>query len=125
MPIVYLGVQSHTNGITDLCLRQLPLIINQLDYSTITNEFFPVIASVFSKTSSMGIKIRGLEAIKILCGGNETDQKSAAANSSALDASSGSSAEDGKSFLDKYTVQEKVTPLIKAVKTKEPAVMVR
>jgi SCY1-like protein 2 len=28
------------------------------------------------------------------------------------------------SILDKYTIQEKVVPLLRAIKTKEPAVMV-
>ena len=41
-----------------------------LDFSTIKNELFPVIASVFTKTSSLGIKVRGLEAFVILCGGS-------------------------------------------------------
>jgi hypothetical protein len=29
------------------------------------------------------------------------------------------------SILDKYTIQEKIVPLLRAIKTKEPAVMVR
>lgn len=78
------------------------------------NELFPAIAHVFSKTSSMSIKIKAMEALSLVCGGGQTE---AAAKSAA--AAPGTSA-----ILDKYTVQEKVVPLLKGIKTKEPAVMV-
>ena len=84
---------------------------------------FPVIAAVFAKTSSLNIKIRGLEAFYTLCGGSDrpsdddndvngigiSDRKSSSTSSSAI--------------LDKFTVQEKVVPLMKGIKTKEPGVM--
>ncbi|KAL8805271.1 MAG: hypothetical protein Q9182_002039 [Xanthomendoza sp. 2 TL-2023] len=123
LPIVHLGLESHTHSIVDKALSCLPTILAALDFSTIKHEVFPVVAAVFSKTSSLGIKIRGLQAFVVLCGGssNNTDEmgdgldgafqtsKSAKANSNAV--------------LDKYTVQEKIVPLLKAMKTKEPAVM--
>ena len=84
-----------------------------LDFSTIKNELFPVIAAVFSKTSSLGIKIRGLEAFVILCGGSP-EGKSGFSDSSKT---------SNSTILDKYTVQEKIVPLLKVMKTKEPAVM--
>jgi len=101
----------------------LPTVLATLDFSTIKNELFPVVAAVFSKTSSLGIKIRGLEAFVILCGGSPSDSSedgdglSGAANDSKTQRSNSSA------ILDKYTVQEKVVPLLKAMKTKEPAVM--
>lgn len=115
LPIVYLGLESNTNGIIDLVLRRLPVILEKLDYATSTNELFPVVAAVFKKTSSMGIKIRGLEALRIFCGtGPDSD----------VPGSSDRFHLGNKGLiLDKYTVQEKVTPLLKAIKTKEPAVM--
>ena len=81
-----------------------------------------MIAAVFTKTSSLAIKVRGLEALGVLCGGLAADSandKSNRATSTSNGSSSGSNA-----ILDKYTVQEKVVPLLKAIKTKEPAVMV-
>lgn len=63
--------------------------------------------------------MRGLEAFVILCGGSN-------------DASGGNDGLDGiitntkktssSTALDKYTMQEKIIPLIRAIKTKEPAV---
>ena len=71
---------------------------------------FPIVATVFTKTSSLSIKVRGLETLGILCAANSTT------SSTGTKASSGA-------ILDKYTVQEKVVPLLKGIKTKEPAVI--
>lgn len=93
-----------------------------LDFSTVKDEVFPPIATVFSKTGSLNIKIRGLEAFVILCGGTIQSLGS-------TDDFSGMTAEprplgsSTSSILDKFTIQEKIVPLIKAIKTKEPAVM--
>ncbi|OBT79209.1 hypothetical protein VF21_01734 [Pseudogymnoascus sp. 05NY08] len=125
LPIIYLAIESPTHSIVDAALRCLPVILPVLDFSTIKNELFPVVAAVFSKTSSLGIKVRGLEAFVVLCGGT-TD----AIISSVDDGLSGFAPQNGKkkekspiSALDKYTMQEKIIPLIRGIKTKEPAVM--
>lgn len=88
-----------------------------LDFSTIKNELFPVIASVFTKTSSLGIKVRGLEAFVVLCGGSNDP----ASSNDGLDGI-GATKKNTSTPLDKYTMQEKIVPLIRAIKTKEPAV---
>ena len=95
-------------------------MLPHLDFSTIKNDLFPVIAIIFSRTSSLAIKVRGLQAFVTLCGGSNdpggedgldglAPQKKKATSSTAL---------------DKFTMQEKIVPLIKAIKTKEPAVMI-
>ena len=121
---MYLGLESNTNGIVDLALRRLPIILVQLDYATITNWLFPLIATIFKKTSSMGIKIRGLEALRVFCGNNPDNIVPVPDKSNGLDISHSSAHRNSSSILDKYTVQEKVTPLLKAIKTKEPTVIV-
>ena len=104
----------------DASLRCLPIILPVLDFSTIKNELFPVIAAVFSKTSSLGIKVRGLEAFVILCGGSSDP-----ASNDGLDGVMNANAKkSSSSALDKYTMQEKIVPLIRAIKTKEPAVAI-
>ena len=110
LPIVQMGLDSSTHAVVDKALSCLSKIIPILDFATIKNELFPVVATVFTKTSSMAIKIRGLQALALLCGGG-LDQNG-------LDDSHKSS-----TTLDRYTVQEKVVPLLKGIKTKEPAVM--
>ncbi len=100
-------------------MRSLPIILPVLDFTTIKNELFPVIATVFSKTTSLGIKVRGLDAIVILCGGS-TDNSS---NDGLDGIADRSDKKNVSTALDKYTMQEKILPLIKGIKTKEPAVM--
>lgn len=120
LPIIILAIESPTPPLVDAGLRSLPTVLPVLDFSTIKNELFPVIASVFSKTSSLAIKVRGLEAFVILAGGSSE----AEASNDGLD---GIAVESKKktpaSALDKYTIQEKMVPLIRAIKTKEPAVI--
>ena len=99
-------------------------MLSVLDFSTIKNEVFPLVAAVFSKTSSLGIKIRGLEAFVVLCGGKKAGDDDL---NDGLDGSISmphNSKSGSTAILDKYTVQEKVVPLIRAIKTKEPAVTI-
>ena len=112
-----MAIESPTHSLVDAALRSLPIILPVLDFSTIKNEFFPVIASVFSKTSSLGIKVRGLEAFVNLCGGSSDP----AANSDGLNGIMDTK-KTSSSVLDKYTMQDKIVPLVRAIKTKEPAV---
>lgn len=125
LPIIHLALESPSHAVVDAALRTLPVALPVLDFSTVKNDLFPVVASVFSKTSSLGIKVRGLEALRTLCGGmldstasDGYDDLNGAVQQKTNPAKSSTSA------LDKYTVQEKVMPLLKVIKTKEPAVMV-
>jgi SCY1-like protein 2 len=125
-PIIQLSMESPTHSLVDASLGTLPTILSTLDFSTVKNDIFPVIANVFSKTSSLGIKIRGLEALHVLCGG--TPGGSEEVESDGLDGfdpkEQGKKKKQQSVILDKYTIQEKVVPLLKGIKTKEPAVMV-
>jgi SCY1-like protein 2 len=118
LPVVVAAIESPTHGLVDVALRGLPVILPVLDFSTIKNELFPVVATVFSRTNSLQIKIRGLRAFAILCGGAPDG-----ANDDGLDGIGERKKTSSSSALDKYTMQEKIVPLIKAIKTKEPAVM--
>ncbi|KAK4543710.1 hypothetical protein LTR36_005355 [Oleoguttula mirabilis] len=126
LPIILLALDSPTHGLVDAALGTLPFVLPVLDFSTIKHELFPVIAAVFAKTSSLAIKIRGLEAFCVLCGGGGASSDAddddlngiGVADQKTTGASSG-----GSVILDKFTVQEKVVPLLKGIKTKEPGVM--
>ncbi|KAI0155266.1 ARM repeat-containing protein [Xylariaceae sp. FL1272] len=120
LPIIMAATESPTPSLVDAALRSLPVVLPVLDFSTIKNELFPVIASVFSKTNSLAIKVRGCRAFVILCGGtNEASSADDGLDGFGPDKKKTSSS----SALDKYTMQEKIVPLIRAIKTKEPAVM--
>ena len=115
-------MESPAHALVDAAMRTLRVMLSILDFPTIKNDVFPVIAAVFSKTNSLGIKIRGLEALQTLCGGTPGEDDA----SDGLDGFSAAPAKKKQSsaILDKYTIQEKVIPLLKGIKTKEPAVMV-
>jgi SCY1-like protein 2 len=118
-------MESPTHSLVDASLGTLSVILSVLDFSTIKNEVFPVIAAVFTKTSSLGIKIRGLEALQVLCGGAPGQDAPTGDGLDGLDQSDKNNKKKPQSaILDKYTIQEKVVPLLKGIKTKEPAVMV-
>ncbi|KAJ6085912.1 hypothetical protein N7486_010193 [Penicillium sp. IBT 16267x] len=120
LPLIKLGLDSPTHSLVDASIKSLPVFLPVLDFSTVKNEVFPPIASTFSRTSSLAIKVRGLEAFVVLCGGSLDE--------SGLEDDLSGKVQPSKttkpSILDKYTIQEKLVPLLKAIKTKEPSVMV-
>ncbi len=124
LPIINYALESPTHSLVDAALRTLPVVLPILDFSTVKNELFPVIAAIFAKTSSMGIKIRGLEAFRTLCGGGSEEQDQFQGDGLTGVVAVQQPKPSGVSILDKYTIQEKVIPLMRGIKTKEPAVMV-
>lgn len=123
LPLIHLGLESSTHALVDASMRCLPIMLPVLDFSTVKDEVFPPIASVFSKTSSLLIKVRGLEAFVILCGGSNEQATSSDDDLSGIINEPPSKSATFSSILDKYSVQEKLLPLLKAIKTKEPTVM--
>lgn len=118
LPLIRLGLDSPTHSVVDASIKTLPVFLPVLDFSTVKNEVFPPIASTFSRTSSLAIKVRSLEAFAVLCGGSASesdDELSGVLPSNTKQTKS--------SILDKYTMQEKLVPALKAIKTKEPSVM--
>ena len=122
LPIIQLAIESPNHAMVDASFRSLPIIITATDFTTVKNDIFPKIAAVFTKTSSLGIKVRGLEAFTVLCGGTATAKGPDDGGLTGVATENKST--KATSVLDKFTIQEKVIPLLKAIKTKEPAVMV-
>jgi SCY1-like protein 2 len=120
LPIVQVAMDSSTHSLTDAALSTVPVILPLIDFSTVKHELFPIVAGVFAKTSSLSIKVRGLEAIGVLCGVNNSTRSQEDDLSGRMDSET---KDKNVSSLDKFTMQEKVVPLLKAIKTKEPAVM--
>lgn len=116
-------MESSTHSLNDAAMKCLPVMLPVLDFSTVKNEIFPPIAATFSKTNSLAIKIRGLEAFVVLCGGSLDKDAEQNDDLSGVIEDKKASRATPSSILDKYTVQEKLVPLLKAIKTKEPAVM--
>ncbi|KAG5366744.1 Protein kinase-like protein SCY1 [Yarrowia sp. B02] len=70
-------------------------ILEKLDFPIIKNKIFPKIGEVFTKTTSLGVKIAAINALKELC----------------------------VSGLDKHSVTDKLLGMLKAVKSRDPRVM--
>lgn len=70
-------------------------ICDKLDFVSLKNEFFPAVSELFSKTTSMSVKLESLRAFKVMI------------------------AHD----LDKYTVTEKLLPLLYKMKTREASII--
>jgi SCY1-like protein 2 len=92
-----------------------------LDFSTVKNDVFPPIAATFSRTSSLAIKVRSLEAFGVLCGASAEVSDGLDDDLSGIQETKAKTTKS--SILDKYTIQEKLVPSLKAIKTKEPSVM--
>lgn len=122
LPLIRLGLDSPTHTLVDAAIKCLPVILPVLDFSTVKNEVFPPIASTFSRTNSLAIKVRCLEAFAVLCGGSMGQGSENGDDLTGIVEKSKPQA-SRSSILDKYTIQEKLVPSLKAIKTKEPAVM--
>ncbi|KAL6872995.1 kinase-like domain-containing protein [Trichoderma novae-zelandiae] len=119
LPVIIAAIECPTPSIVDVALRSFSVVLPVLDFSTIKNELFPVVAAVFSRTNSLAIKVRGLQAFVVLCGGTNDSS----ADDGGLSGLQGGKKTSSSSALDKYTMQERIVPLVKGIKTKEPAVM--
>ncbi|KAF7595420.1 hypothetical protein BBP40_006042 [Aspergillus hancockii] len=122
LPLIRLSLDSPTHSLVDGAIKCLPVILPVLDFSTVKSEVFPPIASTFSRTNSLAIKVRCLEAFAVLCGGSVGEGEAIEDDLSGM-VQKGKSQPVRSSILDKYTIQEKLIPSLKAIKTKEPAVM--
>jgi len=95
----------------------------KLDYLSNKNQLLPEIIIVCTTTKSLTVKVQALEALHILCGATgdlDVDVD---------DGLTGSIMQHNRDksevvTLDRLTIQEKIVPLLKGIKTKEPAVMV-
>ena len=128
LPLILLALESPTHTIVDAALGTLPSVLPVLDYSTIKNDLFPSIAAVFAKTSSLNIKIRGLEAFYTLCGGSSSSAQADGNDDlnglgTTTTTKTSTSSTTSSAILDKHTIQTSIVPLLRGIKTREPGVM--
>ena len=115
VPLHLHALDSATSQLQDLALKTLPQILPKIGYATLKSDVFPVVSAVFTKTASLSIKTSCLEAFRVLCGGQPKNHD---------DMDGRKESRETEVALDKFTIQEKVVPLLNGIKTKEPAVMV-
>ncbi|KAK9461694.1 kinase-like domain-containing protein [Lipomyces oligophaga] len=95
LPLVFSAMGSSSSSIQERALRAIPSITKSLDFSIIKNDLFPNVSKVFTHTTSLAVKVAAVTAFKGLVAGG----------------------------LDKYAISEKLVPLLKGMKTREPSVI--
>ncbi|KWU45604.1 hypothetical protein RHOSPDRAFT_10912, partial [Rhodotorula sp. JG-1b] len=95
MPLIYYSLESDNPVVLEKALRVVPKLCETLDYTTVKQTLFPKITTVFSKTTLLSVKVNTLICFHAMI-----------------------------SVLDKFTLTEKLVPLLARIKTKEPSVMI-
>ncbi|KAL7311435.1 Protein kinase domain-containing protein ppk32 [Mucor circinelloides] len=94
MPLVYAALEAPAAVVQEKALRIIPSLAESLDYTAVKSSLFPRVQTVFVQTTILSVKVSTLICFHSMI-----------------------------KVLDKFTVQEKLVPLLKNIKTKEPAVM--
>ena len=58
MPLIYGSLDSENPVILEKALRVVPGLAESLDYTTVKSILFPRITGVFSKTTSLSVKVK-------------------------------------------------------------------
>lgn len=95
MPLIYASLESDNPIVLERALKVVPGLSESVDYTTVKQLLFPKIATVFTKTTQLSTKVNTLICFHSLI-----------------------------ATLDKFTLTEKLVPLLSKIKTKEPAVMI-
>ncbi|GAA5959745.1 hypothetical protein JCM10213_008666, partial [Rhodosporidiobolus nylandii] len=95
MPLIYFSLEADNPLVLEKALRVVPGLCESLDYTTVKQTLFPKITSVFSKTTLLSVKVNTLICFHSMI-----------------------------PILDRFTLTEKLVPLLAKIKTKEPSVMI-
>lgn len=95
MPLVYAALENPVAVVQEKALRIIPSLAESLDYTAVKSSLFPRVQTVFVQTTVLSVKVSTLICFHAMI-----------------------------KVLDKFTIQEKLVPLLRNIKTKEPAVMV-
>ncbi|KAJ1028761.1 hypothetical protein NDA16_001926 [Ustilago loliicola] len=94
-PLLYAALEAENVMVQEKALRTVPRLAEILEYAHVKEVLFPKLASLFAKTKVLSVKVNCLICFHAMV-----------------------------SILDKYTLIEKLVPILARIKTKEPSVMV-
>ncbi|CAO1632953.1 unnamed protein product [Sympodiomycopsis kandeliae] len=94
-PLLYSAMEAEQAIVQERALQQVPRLCEVLEYSHVKEVLFPKIAVVFSKTKILSVKVNTLISFHHMI-----------------------------PILDKFTLTEKLVPLLARIKTREPSVMI-
>ncbi|KAG0030264.1 hypothetical protein BGZ82_007507 [Podila clonocystis] len=91
MPLVYCALEpKNPPSVQEKALKTVPTITEALDYTTVKASLFPRIATLFSQTTTLSVKVNTLLCFLSIM-----------------------------KILDKFTITEKLIPLLRNIKTRE------
>ncbi|KAG0213585.1 hypothetical protein BGX28_004002 [Mortierella sp. GBA30] len=94
MPLVYCALEpKNPPSVQEKALKTVPSITESLDYTTVKASLFPRIATLFSQTTTLSVKVNTLLCFLTIM-----------------------------KVLDKFTITEKLIPLLRNIKTREVTV---
>ncbi len=94
-PLLYSALESEHAMVQERGLKTVPRLCEILEYSHVKEVLFPKIAALFTRTKVLSVKCNTLICFHSMI-----------------------------SVLDKYTLTDKLVPLLSRIKTKEPSVMI-
>ncbi|GAC96470.1 likely protein kinase [Pseudozyma hubeiensis SY62] len=94
-PLLYAALEAENVMVQEKALRTVPRLASILEYAHVKEVLFPKLASLFAKTKVLSVKVNCLICFHAMV-----------------------------SILDKYTLTEKLVPILARIKTKEPSVMI-
>ncbi|KAG0276730.1 hypothetical protein BGZ95_007125 [Linnemannia exigua] len=91
MPLVYCALEpKNPPSVQEKALKTVPSIMEALDYTTVKASLFPRIATLFAQTTTLSVKVNTLLCFLTIM-----------------------------KILDKFTITEKLIPLLRNIKTRE------
>ncbi|KAN0063348.1 Protein kinase domain-containing protein ppk32 [Thecaphora frezii] len=94
-PLLYASLEAESVMVQEKALQTVPRLAEILEYAHVKEVLFPKLAVVFAKTKVLSVKVNTLICFHSMV-----------------------------SILDKYTLTEKLVPILARIKTKEPSVMI-
>ncbi|RKP36624.1 kinase-like domain-containing protein [Dimargaris cristalligena] len=94
MPVVHSALETSNPQVIDKALLIIPQLSEALDYTIVKNALFPKVQTVYSKATVLSVKVNALKCFHSML-----------------------------KILDKFTMTEKLVPMLKRTKTREPGVI--
>ncbi|KAJ1971826.1 Protein kinase domain-containing protein ppk32 [Dimargaris xerosporica] len=94
MPVVYCALESGNPLLIDKALQVIPQLSEVMDYTLVKSTLFPKVQSVYAKATILSVKVNCLKCFHSML-----------------------------KILDKFTMTEKLIPMLKRTKTREPGVI--
>ncbi|PWN50757.1 kinase-like protein [Violaceomyces palustris] len=94
-PLLYSSLEAENVMVQEKALQTVPRLAEILEYAHVKEVLFPKLAALFAKTKVLSVKVNTLICFHSMV-----------------------------SILDKYTLTEKLVPILARIKTREPSVMI-